>query len=53
MTLAAVTAAVSGVYATELTIDVEWLLGEFSADVALTNDYVFCGISRSDAKPVL
>lgn len=53
MTLAAAIAAVSGAHAADPIIDAKKFPGEFSADVALTNDYVFRGISQSDAKPAL
>ena len=53
MILAAVIEAVSGVYAAEPSIDAKKFTGEFSADAALTNDFVFHCISQSDAKPAL
>jgi uncharacterized protein (TIGR02001 family) len=53
MTLVAAIAAASGAHATEPIIDAKNFSGGFSADVALTNDYVFRGISQSDAKRAL
>ena len=53
MTLAAVIAAVSGANAAESIIDPKKMSGSFSADMNLTNDYVFRGISQTDAKPAI
>jgi len=53
MTLAAVIVAVSGANAAESIIDPKKMQGSFSADMTLTNDYVFRGISQTDAKPAI